>query len=251
MKKLTVKRKVTSEQIKSEQTESAKQIQTESAKLKPYQTAFGRYASMMPIAENAATVKWAMDNYPMGRTNIFGIVIHHTDGNSIDSARKVLAAKKESTNIIIDEHGGAYIEMPLYKTAAACVGYNKWMIQTDVVGRLSINPPTEAQLKSLCNVVKLLACGRKIVAVDPQLAAKTRKANKSESAKLTEAAYSKDYTKARAIAEKEGCWKNALPELPFIVTWHGEVRPTECCGTKFIPILKKLIENGFNYGGLQ
>lgn len=240
MKKLTVKRKTESPQI---------QEQKLSTTLKPYQTAFGRYASMMPIAEQAATVKWAMDNYPMGRTNIFGIVIHHTDGNSIDSARKVLAAKKESTNIIIDEHGSAYIEMPLYKTAAACVGYNKWMIQIDVVGRLSINPPTEAQLKSLCNVAKLLSCGRKIVAVDPQLAAKTRKANKTESAKLTEAAYSEDYAKARAIAEKDGCWKNALPELPFVVTWHGEVRPTECCGTKFIPILKKLIENGFNYIG--
>lgn len=216
-------------------------------KIKPWQTAFGRIASIMPIADSPDSIKWAMDNYPSGRTNVFGIVVHHTDGNTAESARKTLANKKESTNIIIDENGLGYVELPIYKNAAACIGYNKWMIQLDVVGRLSKNKPTEPQLKTLCYLIKSLACGRKIVGIDPRLARKTVGATKADAQKLTAERFEPEWKEINARVKKNLHWRGILDDTPFIVTWHGKIRPTECCGKNFIPILEKLISCGFDY----
>lgn len=202
---------------------------------------WGHYVSDFPCSETEESSKAAIDTLSLDRTNIFGVCIHHTDTETVAKARSVLKSKNYSTHLIIDKNGDTTVELPLDKRAAACVGFNKWMWQIDVVGRLHINEPTEPQLLALRNIIKLLACGRSIANIDAKFASKCRKMDATDVQKSTLKEYEGTYTKYHERAVKRGSWETVLDKLPFIVTYHGEVRPTACCGKNLINKLPDII----------
>lgn len=202
---------------------------------------WGHYASMMPCGETVESAKYAIDTLPLERTNIFGVCIHHTDSETVAAARKALKSKGYSTHFLIDKNGDTTVELPLDKRAAACVGFNKWMWQIDVVGRLHINEPTKPQLLALQNLIKLLSCGRWLASIDAKLAKKCRTLTSTDVQKETSREYTTTYNKYRERAEKKKSWKGVLDKLPFLVIYHGEVRPTACCGKNLIAKLPQLI----------
>ena len=199
----------------------------------PVQSNWGHNVSIMPCGETLASARAALESLPIERTNIFGVCIHHTDGETAEAARKALKAQGFSTHIIIDKNGDATVELPFAKRAAACVGFNKWMFQIDVVGRLHLKEPTEEQLLSLYNILELLSCGRPVANIDSKFAAKCRKMDVRTVQDATEKEYAGTYTKYYKRAQKKGSWSGVLDQLPFLIIYHGEVRPTKCCG-KFL-----------------
>lgn len=202
---------------------------------------WGHYASMMPCGETVDSAKYAIDTLPLERTNIFGVCIHHTDGETAEAARKTLKSKGYSTHFIIDKNGDTTVELPLDKRAAACVGFNKWLWQVDVVGRLHVNEPTKPQLLALQNLIELLSCGRLLANIDAKFAKKCRTLTATDVQKETATEYTATYNKYRERADKKKSWKGVLDKLPFLVIYHGEVRPTKCCGANLINKLPQLI----------
>lgn len=205
------------------------------------QSNWGHNVSIMPCGETKASAKAAIDTLSLNRTNIFGVCIHHTDGETVEAARRALKSKGFSTHIIIDKNGEATVELPFDKKAAACVGFNKWMLQIDVVGRLHINKPTREQLLSLENILELLACGRTVTEIDRKFAEQCRKMDAKEVQTNTERKFAATYNKYHNVAVKRKSWKGVLDKLPFIIMYHGEVRPTKCCGANLIKELPGII----------
>ena len=79
---------------------------------KPVQSNWGHNVSIMPCGETLASARAAIESLPIERTNIFGVCIHHTDGETVEAARKALKAQGFSTHIIIDKNGDATVELP-------------------------------------------------------------------------------------------------------------------------------------------
>lgn len=208
------------------------------ASAKPVQDNWGHYASIMPLAVSSEIVRRSIDALNVDRTNVFGLCIHHTDTDDIETARKVLKSKSFSTHLIIDTNGDVTVELPLGERAAACVGFNKWMWQLDVVGRLHIDEPTKLQVQSLTNVIRLLACGRQIANIDSKFASQCRKLDVKEVQKATEAKFGSVRSKLHI---RDG--KLDLSKVPFTVIYHGEVRQTKCCGEHLIKLLPEIMEN--------
>lgn len=206
-------------------------------------SSWGHYASTMPCSESPSSAKYAIESLSLDRTNIFGVCIHHTCTETAEKAREVLKGKKQSTHFIIDKNGDTTVELPLDKRAAACVGFNKWTWQIDVVGSLHINEPTKEQILSLTNLLEILSCGRKIVTIDKKFGDKCRSLSKSEVAIETSNKYSETYKTYSIRSKKKGSWEKVLDSLPFTVFYHGEVRPTACCGKKLICKLPEIINN--------
>lgn len=202
---------------------------------------WGHYTSMMPCGETIDSAKYAIDTLSLERTNIFGVCIHHTDSETVEAARKALKSKGYSTHFIIDKNGDTTVELPLDKRAAACVGFNKWLWQVDVVGHLHINEPTKPQLLALQNLIELLSCGRWLANIDAKFAKKCRTLTSTDVQKETATEYTATYNKYRERAEKKKSWKGVLDKLPFLVIYHGEVRPTKCCGANLINKLPTII----------
>lgn len=207
------------------------------------QSNWGHYVSMFPCSETEETARAAIETLSLDRTNIFGVCIHHTDTETGDKARATLKKKNYSTHFIIEKNGDTTVELPLDKRAAACVGLNKWMWQIDVVGRLHINEPTGPQLLALENLIKLLSCGRSITNIDSKFASKCRKLDSTDVQKETSKNFTATYEKYHDRAVKRKSWAGVLDKLPFIVTFHGEVRPTACCGKNLINKLPDIIAN--------
>lgn len=166
-------------------------------------------------------------NLPHDRTNIFGVVIHHTDTNTARRARQVLSHKGLSTHIIIDEDGNAFLEHPLEENAAACVSYNKWMWQVDVVGRFEEDDclrPSKKQLDTLKSIIRGLANERNIInAMSEDI--------KSNHDRMFE----------RALPDKNDAhYNDILKATPFYVMMHGELRPTKCPGKYLIQEIEKI-----------
>lgn len=204
---------------------------------------WGHHISMMPCAETLESAKSAIESLSLNRTNIFGVCIHHTDTTTADKARSTLKKKNFSTHCIIDKNGDITVELPFDKRAAACVGFNKWMLQIDVVGRFQLEKPTNEQLISLENLIRLLACGRPIKSIDANFAKKCIKLSTEDVQKATVDYYKNTYDKYHERADKRGGWKGVLDKLPFTVIYHGEVRPTACCGKNLIKELPKIIKS--------
>lgn len=204
---------------------------------------WGHYESIMPCAETPESAKYAIETLSLDRTNVFGVCIHHTDTKTADAARKVLKDKKLSTHFIIDKNGDTTVELPLDKRAAACVGFNKWMWQIDVVGRLHKEEPTDEQISALTNLLKLLSCGRKIENIDKKFADKCRKMTSEEVQKETPKKYNGDYEKISKKAQKTKSWSGVLDKVPFTVIYHGEVRPTACCGKYLINKIPEILSS--------
>lgn len=213
------------------------------APVKPQTSQWGHYVSIMPCAETQLSAKSAIETLSLDRTNIFGVCIHHTDTEDADTARKVLKSKNYSTHLLIDKNGDITVELPLDKRAAACVGFNKWMWQVDVVGRLHKTEPTKEQLLALENLLVLLACGRPIEIMDKKFAEKCRKLSSADVQKETPKRYLETYNKYHERALKKGTWAGVLDKLPFTIIYHGEVRPTACCGKYLISKLPQIISN--------
>jgi hypothetical protein len=211
--------------------------------IKPEESNWGHNVSIMPCAETPNSAMGAIDTLPIDRTNIFGVCIHHTDTETADKARKALKSKNYSTHFLIDKNGDTTVELPLGKRAAACVGFNKWMWQIDVVGRLHINEPTRPQLLALENLLVLLACGRNVETIDKKFAAKCRAMSAEEVQKETPKRYTETYNKYHERAVKKKSWHGVLDKLPFTIFYHGEVRPTACCGKNLINKLPQIISN--------
>lgn len=209
----------------------------------PVHSNWGHNVSMMPCAETPESAMGAIETLSLNRTNIFGVCIHHTDSETAEKARATLKKKGFSTHFIIDKNGDTTVELPLDKRAAACVGFNKWMWQIDVVGRLHINEPTEAQISSLRNLLMLLSCGRKIETIDKKFAAKCRAMDSTEVQKETPKRYTETYNKYHDRAVKKKSWHGVLDKLPFTIFYHGEVRPTACCGKNLIKRLPEIISD--------
>ena len=209
----------------------------------PRPSNWGHYVSIMPCAETRLSAKSAIETLSLDRTNIFGVCIHHTDTEDADTARKVLKSKNYSTHLLIDRNGYITVELPLDKRAAACVGFNKWMWQVDVVGRLHKNEPAKAQLLALENLLFLLACGRPIEVIDKKFAEKCRKLSSTDVQKETPKRYLETYNKYHERAVKKGTWAGILDKLPFTIIYHGEVRPTACCGKYLINKLPQIINS--------
>ena len=68
------------------------------------QSNWGHNVSIMPCGETKASAKAAIDTLSLNRTNIFGVCIHHTDGETVEAARRALKSKGFSTHIIIVNH---------------------------------------------------------------------------------------------------------------------------------------------------
>lgn len=203
---------------------------------------WGHQVSIMPCAETLESAKYAIETLPITRTNIFGVCIHHTDTETADKARSTLKNNGFSTHCLIDKNGDITVELPFDKRAAACVGFNKWFWQIDVVGRLHIKEPTEAQLRSLKVLLKLMSCGRKFATIDKKFAAKCRAMSSTDVQKETPGYYTETYNKYAERAKKKGTWKGVLDKLPFTVIYHGEVRPTACCGKNLISKLPQILK---------
>lgn len=204
---------------------------------------WGHNVSVMPCAETRSSAMGAIETLSLDRTNIFGACIHHTDTETADKARKVLKSKNYSTHFLIDKNGDTTVELPLDKRAAACVGFNKWTWQIDVVGRLHINEPTLQQLLALENLLVLLACGRNVETIDKKFAAKCHAMGAEEVQKATLKRYTETYNKYHDRAVKKKSWHGVLDKLPFTIFYHGEVRPTACCGKNLINKLPAIISN--------
>ena len=211
--------------------------------IEPVESDWGHNVSIMPCAETQGSAMGAIDTLPLDRTNIFGVCIHHTDTETADKARKTLKSKNYSTHFLIDKNGDTTVELPLCKRAAACVGFNKWMWQIDVVGRLHINEPTDPQLLALENLLVLLACGRNVVTIDKKFASKCRALGTEEVQKEASKRYTETYNKYHERAVKKKSWYGVLDKLPFTIFYHGEVRPTACCGKNLINKLPLIISN--------
>ena len=209
----------------------------------PTESNWGHSVSMMPCAESQSSAMGAIDTLSLNRTNIFGVCIHHTDTTTADKARKVLKSKNYSTHFIIDKNGDTTVEWPLDKRAAACVGFNKWMWQVDVVGQLHLKEPTKEQLLALENLLVLLACGRNVETIDKSFAAKCRKMSAEDVQKETPKRYTEIYNKYHDRAVKKKSWHGVLDKLPFTIFYHGEVRPTACCGKNLINKLPQIFKN--------
>ena len=204
---------------------------------------WGHTVSVMPCAETKETARAAIETLSVDRTNIFGVCIHHTDTETAEKARTTLKSKNFSTHFVIDKNGDTTVELPLDKRAAACVGFNKWMWQVDVVGRLHIKEPTEAQLLALENLLFLLSCGRPVTNINSKFARKCRELSTGDVQKETNSYYAKTYEKLHARAVKRKSWNGVLDKLPFTIIYHGEVRKTACCGSNLINKLPEIINN--------
>lgn len=204
---------------------------------------WGHTVSVMPCAETKETARAAIETLSVDRTNIFGVCIHHTDTETAEKARTTLKSKNFSTHFLIDKNGDTTVELPLDKRAAACVGFNKWMWQVDVVGRLHIKEPTEAQLLALENLLFLLSCGRTVTNINSKFASKCRELSTEDVQKETNSYYAKTYEKLHDRAVKRKSWNGILDKLPFIIIYHGEVRKTACCGSNLINKLPEIINN--------
>ena len=202
---------------------------------------WGKYKSEMPISVMPEDATESIQSMSTDRTNVFGLCVHHTDSANIEAARKALSAKKCSTHIMIDRDGLQYVEMSLEKRASACVGFNKWMWQLDVVGRFEKETPSREQLLALKSIIKTLACGRKVQTIDKKFADRCRHSSKEEVQKETETKFEQSYLKLKERAEKRKSWDRILDKVPFLVIYHGEVRPTRCCGKNLIPELQKIL----------
>lgn len=185
---------------------------------------------------------WFLNNLPPERTNVFGLCIHHTDTDDINAARRALARQGFSTHFLIDKDGTIYKEMPLADRAAACVGFNRWMLQLDVVGRLHLNEPTPEQMTTLRTTIQELACGRTIERIDQNFAKECRRQFAEDLQKVTTKKYQSTYKKLYKEVRETKDWISALSKLPFIVMYHGEVRPTACCGKYLINKFQQLVE---------
>lgn len=165
------------------------------------------------------------------RTNVFGVVIHHTDTDSLEVTRNILKAKKLSTHFIIDKDGTIHYELPINNLAAACVGLNRWMLQIDLVGRCEINKPEKCQIESLRDLLVELA-GKNIIAdtvTQYEIDAYRRMGGKEFSDEMDRKFSSSGKTK------------------DFHILMHGDVRPTRCPGKYLIPEVQKIRDEMYKF----
>lgn len=153
-----------------------------------------------------------------------GICIHHSCTQTAERCRSILKSRSLSTNIIIDRDGTTTIER--LGMAAACVGFNAYCVQVDLIGNFEKDIPTDAQMESLSKLIRELASMRGSMSVGRLPSDFTKKCRNASD------------TRVRTLASK---FFNTPKDLikPFYVMYHGEVRPTKCCGENLIKLINE------------
>lgn len=159
---------------------------------------------------------WKKKLAKINKQLLHGVCIHHSCTRTIEQCRKALKSRKCSTNVIIEKNGNISVERT--NPAAACVGFNSYTVQIDLIGNFETrDTPTLEQLQSLRNVIEYLC----------------------EKSGLEMQRIPKGICKMFIHLGDEGIRGAAREYLScnqnkFFVFYHGEVRPTKCCGRNLI-----------------
>lgn len=154
---------------------------------------------------------------------LHGVCIHHSCTRTIEQCRKALKSRKCSTNVIIEKNGNISVEKT--NMAAACVGFNPYTVQIDLIGNFEVrDTPTLEQLQSLHNVIEYLC----------EMSGADYKKEIVRFPKDISALFVDMGNEDIRKAAREYLSTPAYEYTKFFVFYHGEVRPTKCCGKNLI-----------------
>lgn len=159
---------------------------------------------------------------------LHGVCIHHSCTRTVEHCRRSLKSRRCSTNVIINKNGDILVEKT--DMAAACVGFNAHTVQVDLIGNFETRDiPTPEQLQSLREVIAYL-CEMSCEMREEQCETREISRFPLDIRKKFCRMGDKDVREAA----REYLSKGGQGDSKFFVFYHGEVRPTKCCGKNLI-----------------